>query len=683
MLVDPNYNNVSLLLHCNGSNGSTTFTDNSPSPKNFTAVGNAKISTAQSKFGGASGLLDGTGDYVVCTTDPADYKLHNVVFTMEAWVRPSATSANQQTIIGKASSSAQSYMFYVNGALTTLNFLYSTTGSSGSSVIISGNFTFNIGTWYHVAVVRSGTTMMLFVNGTQVGTTTTIAATWYDTTAPLRIGAIGVTGYEYYFYGNIDEIRITKGVARYTANFIQPTEPFYDSRTLIPVIGSIAITGQTPSVAKGFAATPSIRQIDFTGLQPQCSLYAFVGIPLTGDISITGNTPVLIHGWSAAPLTGDISLTGNTPELIHGWSGAPLAGLTEITGLQPKHSSFTFLGHPIVGQVDFYGLQPDIIRVSGNAALVIPSLFAYATGYSELPNSATLVLPGLIGTAAGGAIASGILPSLLITATGTQELHGTAAANLPGLYATATGQREYNGNAALVIPGFNASSFGAATAECFLPGFTAAGTGIAEFGGKAQIILPGLTIAATGQREYNGTAALVLPGLRAGDRARAALVVPGLSLSASGGVAFANSVGYVMNVHTEESWQWSNMAFMHIIRIGTDYYGVKSTGLYRLSTDYTTDSGTAINAKIKTKETDRGSYKSKRLQYTYLGSDTATVITPIVDGVAKASHASAFGGRKTKMSLKNAGRYWSLEISGIQELTGLELLPQELQRRVK
>jgi hypothetical protein len=160
-------------------------------------------------------------------------------------------------------------------------------------------------------------------------------------------------------------------------------------------------------------------------------------------------------------------------------------------------------------------------------------------------------------------------------------------------------------------------------------------------------------------------------------------VIQGLTVSATGSVSFANSVGYILNVHVNESCQWSNMPFLHIIRIGTDFYGVKSNGLYKLSTDYDTDAGTPINAKIKTKETDFGSYHSKRLNQVYLGSDSTTNITPYVDGVAKLSHASSFGGRKTKMSLKNAGRYWSLEISNIKELTGLELLPYELQRRVK
>ena len=77
--------NVSLLLHGNGTNGSTTITDSSPTPKTVTAVGNAQISTAQSKFGGASIAFDGTGDYATVPSASA-FDFGTADFTVEAWV---------------------------------------------------------------------------------------------------------------------------------------------------------------------------------------------------------------------------------------------------------------------------------------------------------------------------------------------------------------------------------------------------------------------------------------------------------------------------------------------------------------------------------------------------------------------------------------------------------------------
>ena len=71
MSYDPHYANVSLLLHGDGADNGTVFTDNSHSPKTVTAYGNAKTSTAQSKFGGSSIFFDGNGDYLVSPSNSA------------------------------------------------------------------------------------------------------------------------------------------------------------------------------------------------------------------------------------------------------------------------------------------------------------------------------------------------------------------------------------------------------------------------------------------------------------------------------------------------------------------------------------------------------------------------------------------------------------------------------------
>jgi hypothetical protein len=89
---DRNFSNVSLLLHGDGTNGSTTIIDSSPSPKTVTAVGNAQISTAQSKFGGASLLFDGSGDGAIISTGLNDFTMTSNTYTLEAWARPAATS---------------------------------------------------------------------------------------------------------------------------------------------------------------------------------------------------------------------------------------------------------------------------------------------------------------------------------------------------------------------------------------------------------------------------------------------------------------------------------------------------------------------------------------------------------------------------------------------------------------
>jgi Concanavalin A-like lectin/glucanases superfamily len=668
-MADTYFNNVSLLLHFNGSNGSTTFTDSSLSAKTPSSVtGNVNINTAQYKFGNASAYFDGSVDDIRYA-DHADFEFGSGDFTVETWIRPS-TVTGYHVLFAKCPFSGGYGAIKFEIKNTSLRLSCGSTGFSWDIVnnAETASSLLAINTWYHVAVTRSGNTFRIFLDGVNVNEVTGSGAL-QDNTAAFSIGTQGEAGTSEAFYGYMDDFRITKGIARYTANFTPPTEEFPNTGGIDhTLIGSTSLTVTPHSTLQiqwnhSLIGTPSIAVIPYS-----TKVYVTHSYRITGAvrIDVLPSATLASHATVNKAITGatTLSITPNSTKLWrtpnHFKTGAITISVTPTTSTW------------IRGQYQ-----------GGTAALVIPSLFAYSTGWKEEPNAAALVLPSLIGMGVGGGLASGTLPSLLITATGTQELHGSAEAILPGLYFEGTGQREYNGTATVVVPGFNASSYGAATAELILPTFTVSGTGTQEFGGKANCILPGLIIAATGQREYNGTAALVLPGLRGGDIARAALVMPGLFVSASGSVGFANSVGYILNVHSNESYQWSNMAFNHIIRIGTDYYGVKSTGLYKLSTAYTTDSGTAIDATIRTKETDFGSFHSKHLQYAYIGSDTSTLIQPIVDGIAKQSHASSFGGRRTRLALGNSGRYWALKISNITELTGLELLPQELQRRVK
>eukprot|EP01041_Mallomonas_annulata_P026842 gene26842-48282_t len=155
--TDPDFANVSLLCHFDGADTSTTITDNSPSPKTLTAYGNAQIDTAQSKFGGASLLLDGTGDYV---STPADtvFNFGSGEFTVEAWVR-FASLTGDQTITGQCGAS---------GLNTTVSFVVQKTaanvitafGCQGAVGVggVDGTTTVTTGVWYHVAYVREANT---------------------------------------------------------------------------------------------------------------------------------------------------------------------------------------------------------------------------------------------------------------------------------------------------------------------------------------------------------------------------------------------------------------------------------------------------------------------------------------------------------------------------------------------
>ncbi len=221
--VDPYRSQVSLLLHGDGANGSTTITDSSPTPKMVTAVGNAQISTAQSKFGGSSLAFDGTGDrFTVAVSQQLDMGIGD--FTYEMWVYRVATS-NNQTLLDhnyatapnvtiQANGTTRRWAVYLNGALTLV--------SEGSDHTLS--------TWHHYALVRNGSglnNIVLYRDGMNVGQAT-FAGLVGNPNVVLTVGWNGSIGTATDFNGYIDDLRITKGVARYTANFTPPTAPFPD-----------------------------------------------------------------------------------------------------------------------------------------------------------------------------------------------------------------------------------------------------------------------------------------------------------------------------------------------------------------------------------------------------------------------------------------------------------------------
>jgi hypothetical protein len=231
---DASFANVLLLLHMDGSNGSTTFTDSSSNAFAVTSFGNAQISTAQSKFGGASGLFDGNGDYLTTPTSTA-LDLGNT-YTIEFWMRANSFASNggliHRGLYTTTTNSWNGLAFSIRQLGSEIRFYFYGISNATEQIInvpISGNFTIN--TWHHVAMTRSGTTGYVLVDGVLKNTISSLntpAASSRD----LKIGvwdySTGSTVSEW-FNGYIDDLRITKGVARYTANFTPPANPSPDA----------------------------------------------------------------------------------------------------------------------------------------------------------------------------------------------------------------------------------------------------------------------------------------------------------------------------------------------------------------------------------------------------------------------------------------------------------------------
>lgn len=218
--------NTALLLNFTNGGIIDTAADNV-----LETVGNAQISTSVKKYGTGSLAFDGSGDWIAAP-DNVEFSFGTGDFTIEAWVWLDSTvnpsrpdSFKTVTIFSTGSSSANDCSFAIYGNTSTAGVgleLY----QASPSIAFNVAATVATNTWVHVAWVRSGTTIYGFVNGTRY-TLGTTSASIASSVAP-KIGAANSSGFTNQFKGYIDDFRVTKGIARYTANFTPPTAAFPD-----------------------------------------------------------------------------------------------------------------------------------------------------------------------------------------------------------------------------------------------------------------------------------------------------------------------------------------------------------------------------------------------------------------------------------------------------------------------
>ncbi len=227
---DPNYNSVSLLLHFDGADGSTTFTDNSPTPKTPTVNGNAQIDTAVFKFGGASGLFDGTGDYLQYAQNAA-FDFGSGDYTIELQYKPNVTNTTQvflaYTKTTVAVNADVAFVFSYNGA-TTQKVQFVVYTQAGGTVVVASTNNLPTSDFTEIALSRVGTAYYLFMNGVLENTVFESGLINAPTGRVLRVGSYH-DGTPFPLNGWIDELRITKGVGRYTTGYTPQTSAFPNS----------------------------------------------------------------------------------------------------------------------------------------------------------------------------------------------------------------------------------------------------------------------------------------------------------------------------------------------------------------------------------------------------------------------------------------------------------------------
>lgn len=215
-----------ILIHFDGADTSTTITDVAAgvgTPATWTANGNAQLDTAQSKFGGASGLFDGTGDYWA-SPDSTNFTLGSGNWTVDCWFNWNGGAGVRGFIAGQCDNTGAATNASITLEHQTNNTIRAIANVGGTPNLIASTTTITTTGWHHVAFVRVSSVIKLFLDGVQEGGDVAISGTVNDSTFAFSIGRGGeITGTPW--NGWIDEFRLST-IARWTANFTPPTAAY-------------------------------------------------------------------------------------------------------------------------------------------------------------------------------------------------------------------------------------------------------------------------------------------------------------------------------------------------------------------------------------------------------------------------------------------------------------------------
>lgn len=270
MAVDDEYTKV--LLHGDGADGSTTIIDEAGAT--VTVHGDAQIDTAQSVFGGASIKFDGTGDYLTSSPVSAgDFDFGSDSFTVDFRLRSTFPGSSSILVYFYKDSThflyirLSGYTLYYNAFDGTQVF----NGASAGGAIMNN-------TWYHIAFVRNGTSIKLYINGTASGTEVTDSDALCSGITTLYTGCTPAAGE--LLNGWIDELRVSKGIARWTGNFTPPTAAYAPAGVTKSVpLATIAYTAYPPGFSPVFYKVSAATPIVYSAHAPEFSP-KFFAVPL-------------------------------------------------------------------------------------------------------------------------------------------------------------------------------------------------------------------------------------------------------------------------------------------------------------------------------------------------------------------------------------------------------------------
>jgi hypothetical protein len=312
------------------STSTTQTTSTLSASKVITSNGGASISTSQSKFGGASGLFDGTDGYLT-SPDSDDWYLARGDFTIDFWVRFNAlpTSGNAMAVFSQYTDNNNYVVFRLSNSAGTYSWILAASVSSSSTIYDSKNSPgLSTNVWYHIALVRSGDYWYIFQGGTLCGSTYSNSNEIPNESGSLLIGAGKAGGYpSYYVNGWLDEYRVSKGIARWTNNFAPPTAPYVRDSNTVLLLHMDGVNGSTTFSDDSTSQTTTTSTSSLSSTSTVTTQTTVTATTPTTTTSYTSTTttssPVSVSITVAANPAGSIVVDGTAYTSSHAFAWVP------------------------------------------------------------------------------------------------------------------------------------------------------------------------------------------------------------------------------------------------------------------------------------------------------------------------------------------------------------------------
>lgn len=404
--------------------------------KAITVNGDAQLDTDEKKFGTASLLLDGTGDYLNLAGS-SDFGFGTGDFTVEAFIRPSSVASGTKVIADfRSTSGTVAGLLVLSGS--TIEFQ-----SANGAGTITGSTNLSANVFYHFAVVRESGVTKLYLNGSQEGSNLS-DTTDYGSSRALYIGANFNGTSE--FPGHIDEFRVSKGLARYTGAFTPTTSEFVSDTNTQLLLHLNGLDGAT-SILDGSVSSQDIRSSS-GGTAQYIALadYTDFGAELRsiGSASVYGERGItadgkgvrlrcIVHNFgyigTGADATNDISNVNQANEIIEANAGRALFTSMDQNGdfrvgnaffVDQENGTVSFVGGSQSGGTTFDQL---VVTGTGDTTTILPT--SISLGSLKLSGNTLETLSGnLVLDAPGGSNVQ--VDKRLLLANGTYAIPSLA-----------------------------------------------------------------------------------------------------------------------------------------------------------------------------------------------------------------------------------------------------------------